>query len=238
MCKPENRFHIRNPRAVLDSANPALRDAAESRELYLRQPSLFAELAHTLTEQSSDRWSYRHWRAFTLTYRVSRYIIFTISKEHPTMLEPDVISRIRHIFLQPRPHVSIMQAEGLLGWTRKQMYEAIENGEVELWTTPLGKWFPRTEMMAKALEIWPMHVIEEALGDDADGVLPQAIRSAELRIRLPRHHIDMLEYRADQQETTVSGVLARELDGIASAHIEELSAALPGFAEAMAWPGD
>jgi hypothetical protein len=45
-----------------------------------------------------------------------------------------------------------------------------------------------------------------------------------------------LEYRADQQETTVSGVLARELDGIASAHIEELSAVLPGFAEAMAWP--
>ena len=36
---------------------------------------------------------------------------------------------------------------------------------------------------------------------------------------------------AEQQETTVSGVLERELDGIASAHIEELSAALPGFAE-------
>jgi hypothetical protein len=61
-----------------------------------------------------------------------------------------------------------------------------------------GKWFPRAEMMAKALEIWPMHVIEEALGDEADGVLPQAIRSAELRVRLPRYHIDMLEYRADQ----------------------------------------
>ena len=114
--------------------------------------------------------------------------------------------------------------------------EAIEAGEVELWTTPLGKWFPRAEMMAKALEIWPLHVIEEALGDDAEGILPQAIRTAELRVRLPRHHIDMLEYRADQQETTVSGVLERELDGIASAHIEELSAALPGFAEAMAWP--
>ncbi|HEY2093381.1 MAG TPA: hypothetical protein VGJ81_15990 [Thermoanaerobaculia bacterium] len=91
--------------------------------------------------------------------------------------------------------------------------------------------------MAKALEMWPMHVIEEALGEDADGILPRAIRSAELRVRLPRHHIEMLEYRADQQETTVSGVLSRELDGIASAHLEELSAALPGFAEAMAWPG-
>jgi hypothetical protein len=91
-------------------------------------------------------------------------------------------------------------------------------------------------MRAKALEIWPLHVIEEALGDDADGILPQAIRCAELRVRLPRHQIDMLEYRAEQQETTVSGVLERKLDGIASAHIEELSAALPGFAEAMAWP--
>jgi len=80
------------------------------------------------------------------------------------MLEPDLIFRIRHIFLQPRPHVSIMQAEGLLGWTHRQMSEAIDNGDVELWTTPLGKWFPRAEMMAKALEIWPMHVIEEALG--------------------------------------------------------------------------
>jgi len=153
------------------------------------------------------------------------------------MLESDLISRIRHIFLHPRPHVSISQATSLLGWTRRRMSEAIEAGEVELWVTPVGKWFPRAEMMAKALEIWPMHVIEEALGGDADGVLPQAIRSAELRVRLPRHHIDMLlEYRADQQETTVSGVLARELDGIVSAHIEELSAALAGFAEAMAWP--
>jgi hypothetical protein len=153
------------------------------------------------------------------------------------MLETDVISRIRHIFLQPRPHVSISQATALLGWSRRQMSEAIEAREVELWTTPLGKWFPRSEMMAKSLEIWPLHVIEEALGAEAEGILPQVIRTAELRVRLPRHHIDMLEYRADQQETTVSGVLARELDGIASAHIEELSAALPGFAEAMAWPG-
>jgi hypothetical protein len=152
------------------------------------------------------------------------------------MLETDVIERIRHIFLHPRPHVSISQAMALLGWPRRQMSEAIEAGEVELWTTPVGKWFPRAEMMAKSLEVWPLHVIEEALGAEADGVLPQAIRTAELRVRLPRHHIDMLEYREDQQETTVSGVLARELDGIASAHIEELSSALPGFADAMAWP--
>jgi len=41
---------------------------------------------------------------------------------------------------------------------------------------------------------------------------------------------------SSQRRTTVSGVLARELDGIASANADELSAAIPGFAEALAWP--
>ena len=103
-------------------------------------------------------------------------------------------------------------------------------------TTPLGKWFWPEELMAKALETWPLDVIEEALGDDADGVLPHALRTAELRVRLPRHHIAMLEYRAEQDQTTISGVLAKELDGIASTHAPELSAAIPGFAAAFTWP--
>jgi hypothetical protein len=152
------------------------------------------------------------------------------------MLDPDVIRRIRHIFLQPRPHVSIWQATDLLGWTRREMTDAIASGDVELMTTPLGKWFWREELMAKALETWPLDVIEEALGAEAERVLPYALRTAELRVRLPRHHVAMLEYRAEQEATTVSGVLTRELDGIASAHAEELSAVIPGFAAAMAWP--
>ncbi len=90
--------------------------------------------------------------------------------------------------------------------------------------------------MAKALETWPLDVIEEALGAESDAILPQAIRTAELRVRLPRHHIAMLHYKADQQHTTVSHALARELDGIASAEAPELSAAIPGFAAALAWP--
>ncbi|MGH9418671.1 MAG: hypothetical protein ACRD3J_01760 [Thermoanaerobaculia bacterium] len=43
-------------------------------------------------------------------------------------LESAIIDRIRHIFLHPRPHVSISQATGLLGWTRRQMIEAIDAG--------------------------------------------------------------------------------------------------------------
>jgi hypothetical protein len=152
------------------------------------------------------------------------------------MLEPDVIDRIRNIFLHDRPHVSISEATDLLSWTRREMAEAIAAGEVELMTTPLGKWFWREELMSKALEIWPLEVIEEALGSDADRVLPPALRTAELRVRLSRHHVAMLEYRAGQERTTVSGILSRELDGMASARAEELAAALCGFAGAIAWP--
>lgn len=152
------------------------------------------------------------------------------------MLEPNVISRIRHIFLHPRPHVSISQATDLLGWTHSQMKAAIDAGDVELMTTPLAKWFRREELMSKALETWPLDVIEDALGPDAERVLPQALRTAELRVRLPRHHIDMLHYYADRDQTTISGVLTRELDGMASADAEALSAAIPGFATALAWP--
>ena len=73
--------------------------------------------------------------------------------------------------------------------------------------TPLGKWVWREELMAKALEVWSREVIEEALG--ADAVLPHAARLAELRARIPRYQLAMLNYLAEQQQTTVSDVLTR-----------------------------
>jgi len=82
--------------------------------------------------------------------------------------------------------------------------------------------------MAKALEVWTAEVIEEALGADANGVLPEAVRLIDLHVRLPRHQVAMLD--------DVSSVLARELDDVASAHAEELSWVIAGFANALTWP--
>jgi hypothetical protein len=152
------------------------------------------------------------------------------------MPDQDVIDRIRTIFLHQRPHVSISEATGLLGWSRGEMSQAIAAGEIEVNATSVGKWIWREELMAKALEIWAPEVIEEALGADADGVLPNSIRLTDVHLRLPRHHVAMLEHFAERDRTTVSGVLARELDGIASAHADELSWAVAGFADALAWP--
>jgi hypothetical protein len=152
------------------------------------------------------------------------------------MVDSDFTNRIRHIFLHQRPHVSIMTARLLLGWSDAQMKAAIASREIELMVTPLAKWVWREDLAAKALELWPLDVIEEALGIDAARVLPEAIRTCELRARIPRYQVAMLEHLAEQDATTVSAVLTRELEDVASAHSSELVLAIPGFAAALAWP--
>lgn len=152
------------------------------------------------------------------------------------MPDPDVINRIRAIFLHQHPHVTIAEATVLLGWTRGEMSQAIAAGEVEVNSTSLGTWIWHEELMAKALEIWSPEAIQEALGDDASAVLPEAVRLAEIRVRLPRYHVAMLEHFAERDRTTLSAALARELDGIASAHSGELAWAVAGFSDALAWP--
>lgn len=152
------------------------------------------------------------------------------------MLDQDVINRIRTIFLHQRPHVTIAEAAVLLGWSRGEMSRAIAAGEIEVNATSIGKWIWREELMAKALELWSLHDIEEALGADADRVLPAGLRLIELHVRIPRHQVAMLRRFAERDRTTVDDVLARELDGIASARADELSPAIAGFADVLAWP--
>jgi hypothetical protein len=144
-------------------------------------------------------------------------------------------SRIRHIFLSPRPSFALMTAADLLGMTFKDLKREIEEGAIVAVSTPLGRRVPREEMIAAAMRVWEQAVIEEALGDEAAAMLPEAIRLVELRARVPRYQRDMLRYLAGQQATSVDDVLTRELEDVACAHAEELAAAVPGFNIALAW---
>jgi hypothetical protein len=153
-------------------------------------------------------------------------------------LEEDFITRIRHIFLHHRPHVSIMTAATLLGWSPAQVRAAIAAGEIETNVTPLATWVWRKELMAKAVEQWPLDAIEEALGADAERIIPAALRSCELRARVPRYQVAMLAHIAQQESITISAVLTRELEDIACARADELAEAIPGFGVALAWPFD
>lgn len=146
------------------------------------------------------------------------------------------MQQIRHIFLSPAPNVPLMQAAYLLGMTLTDLKQEIADGAIVAVSTRLGQRVPKEEMIAAAMRLWDQHTIEEALGDDAAAVLPEAIRLVELRTRVPRYQRDMLSYFAKRDGRSVDTVLARELDDLAAAHSEELAARVPGFKAAMAWP--
>ena len=143
---------------------------------------------------------------------------------------------IRQIFLNPRPHVALLMAANLLGMTLKQLRKEIADGAIVAVSTGVGLRITREEMIAAAMRVWEMAVIEDALGDDAPRVLPEAIRLVELRARVPRYQRDILRELARRSGTSVDEVLARELEDVACAHFDEMALVVPGFEAALAWP--
>jgi hypothetical protein len=130
-----------------------------------------------------------------------------------------------------------MTAADLLGMPFPVLKHEIAEGTIVAVSVGMvGLRVSKEELIAAAMRIWPQVVIEEALGEDARQVLPEAIRLVELRARVPRYQREMLRWLARRNETSIDEVLTRELEDVACAHAEELSRALPGFAMALAWP--
>jgi len=140
---------------------------------------------------------------------------------------------IRRIFLTPRPNVALMTAADLLGTTLKELKRDIDDGVIVAVSTALGPRLSKEELIAVAMQRWEQSVIEDALGEDAASVLPEAIRLVELRARVPRYQRDVLRELARREGSSVEAVLARELEDVASAHAEELASALPELRAAM-----
>lgn len=144
---------------------------------------------------------------------------------------------IRRIFLTPGPNLPLMTAAERLGMTLQELKRDIADGAIVAVSTRVGTRVTKEEMIATAMRLWDQSVIEEALGDDAATVIPEAIRLVELRARVPRYQRDVLRELARRDGTSIDAVLTRELEDVASAHAEELAAVLPDLSAALAWPG-
>jgi hypothetical protein len=152
------------------------------------------------------------------------------------MLDPALIQRIRAIFLHHEPRVTIDDAAGLLGWSRAEMDATIRDGEIEIVETCSGKWIELRELAAYALQEWSLTAIEEALGRDATLVLPPALRTRKLTVRLPRYQIGALQVLADDGRESVDAMLMRMFEELTDLNHERLARVIPGLAEAIAWP--
>lgn len=143
---------------------------------------------------------------------------------------------IRRIFLHRGPNFALISAAELLGITRNDLKRDIDDGAIVAVSTGVGLRIPKEELIAAAMRRWEQTAIEEALGDDAAMVLPEAIRLVLLRVRVPRYQRDMLMALAQRHGTSVDEVLTRELEDVACAHAEELAPAVPTLSASLAWP--
>lgn len=144
-------------------------------------------------------------------------------------------SAIREVFLEPKPAYSLPEAAKLLGLTVRDLRSWIDCGELEPMPGAPEPVLPWAELVSFAMDVWSQAAVEDALGSDVT-VLPELLRLTELAVRIPRLEVLALEQLAARDGKTVDAVLARELLDLVSAHSEWLSATLPGFADALAWP--
>lgn len=146
------------------------------------------------------------------------------------------VANIRNLFLQPQPTYPLPEAAALLGIGVRDLRGWIESGEIEGIESGEEIVLPWSEMASFAMDLWSQEVVEEALGADVAGVIPELLRLMELEVRIPRMEVVALERLAERDGKSVDAVLARELLDLVSVHSPWLGREVPGFIEALAWP--
>ena len=152
------------------------------------------------------------------------------------MLQPDVFEAIRAIFLHPLPYVTTRHAAALLGWKMPQLQIAIAKGEIETSETCRGPRIPLSEVAAVARDRWQPLMIEQALGNAAKDILPDALRTRSISLRLSKYVIATLHHLALKEGVPVDVIAARQLDRLAIEHSEELADIIGDFRAAVEWP--
>jgi hypothetical protein len=145
-------------------------------------------------------------------------------------------SLIRRLFLQPKPTYTVAEAAEVLGMKWREVRGWMEVGELEGVETPHGVALPWGELVQFGMDFWSQQAVEEALGAELAEAIPELLRLTDLEVRLPRLEVVALERVAAADGESVSALLARELRDFVSVHAEWLSAEVPGFAAAFAWP--
>ncbi|MEA2328454.1 MAG: hypothetical protein QOE68_3413 [Thermoanaerobaculia bacterium] len=79
-------------------------------------------------------------------------------------MDANTRTRIRHIFLSPRPHFPLNTVAELLEMSVEELKAEIKDGGIVAVSTAVGVRVTREEMVAAAMGRWEVAVIERALG--------------------------------------------------------------------------
>jgi hypothetical protein len=152
------------------------------------------------------------------------------------MLASALVESIRSIFLHREPYVTKKTAAAWLGWSVAELKVAIAAGEVETRETCRGERLPLHEVAKLARTRWQPAVIEEALGADAQAILPPALWTRPITLRLSCYQVQMLDHFAKKDAVPADTIAARALDEFMYRNAEELSEVIDDYGVALDWP--
>ncbi|MBV9069410.1 MAG: hypothetical protein JO093_18700 [Acidobacteria bacterium] len=152
------------------------------------------------------------------------------------MLASALVESIRAIFLHRDPYVTKRAAATMLRCTVAEIKVAIAAGDVETSDTCSGERLPLHEVAKLARLRWQVVAIEEALGEDAQAILPPVLWTRPITLRVSRYHLQMLDHCAEREGVPVDTIAARALDDYMVAHHDELADAIEDYSIALDWP--
>jgi len=101
-----------------------------------------------------------------------------------------------------------------------------------------GVWrFTWRQTVYVAMERWTLTEIHEALGTDAEAVLPPLLALRAVTVRLPEYMLRALEAIAAEERTTLDHYLYGELIDFAGVIAGRIESHVPGFRRAYLFPG-
>lgn len=153
-------------------------------------------------------------------------------------LPPTDREAIREIFLRRRSEYTPQQAASLLRLNLTEGLALIDQRPAMKRKRRHRTLVTWNELASAAMLRWNVMQIHDALGDDADRVMPRLLRPVEVKsLRLPEYQVRLLETLAQNDGVSVEEYLYTALlDLEVASDPEEVERLVPGFREAMRFP--
>ena len=144
--------------------------------------------------------------------------------------------RIRVVFINPAESYGLCEVARLTETSARTLRREAATGRRDA-SKVRGAWrFTWRQAVYVAMERWTLAEIQDALGTDAEAVLPPLLALRAVTIRLPEYMLRALETIAADERTTLDAALHGELIDFAGARASEMEAIHPGFRRAYLFP--
>jgi hypothetical protein len=145
--------------------------------------------------------------------------------------------RIRDLFLHRAASYDLREAARLVGVSTRALRREAEDDQREAYQEN-GAWcFTWRQVAFLAMRRWTLAEIHEALGSEAETILPPLLALDTLSVQLPAFLVRAIETAAAQEATTVDDWLRLELIDYAGTVVKQMERRHPGYRSAYLFPG-